>query len=191
MLWIFDRVMLAPDCMMNRSMSQIPQCIRQISHNAPFCNKNVHMKSKEEYTQPQTNLCTSLSLTNNTYKCFWISQDLVGNQGSLLLTWSLIIIPAWISNHIYSKGDVITYPFPNFNDAIVDVWELKNNFIPPFILDVLTYPCRIKVNQWQKKIHVNSFSFVVAILLAGGPASVFLQGSLFRCAQPMRDDVTI
>ena len=27
----------------NRPSSQIPQCIRQISHNAPFCNRNVHI----------------------------------------------------------------------------------------------------------------------------------------------------
>ena len=27
----------------NRPISQIPQCIRQTSHNAPFCNRNVHM----------------------------------------------------------------------------------------------------------------------------------------------------
>ena len=26
----------------DRAISQIPQCIRQISHNAPFCNRNVH-----------------------------------------------------------------------------------------------------------------------------------------------------
>ena len=26
----------------NRPISQVPQCIRQISHNAPFCNRNVH-----------------------------------------------------------------------------------------------------------------------------------------------------
>ena len=26
----------------NRPISQIPQCISQISHNAPFCNRNVH-----------------------------------------------------------------------------------------------------------------------------------------------------
>ena len=26
----------------NRPSSQIPQCIRQISHNAPLCNRNVH-----------------------------------------------------------------------------------------------------------------------------------------------------
>ena len=26
----------------NRPISQIPQCIRQIPHNAPYCNRNVH-----------------------------------------------------------------------------------------------------------------------------------------------------
>ena len=29
----------------NRPISQIPQCIRQISHNATFCNRNVHMRA--------------------------------------------------------------------------------------------------------------------------------------------------
>ena len=29
----------------NRPISQVPQCIDQISHNAPFCNINVHTKS--------------------------------------------------------------------------------------------------------------------------------------------------
>ena len=27
----------------NRPVSQIPLCIRHISHNAPFCNRNVHI----------------------------------------------------------------------------------------------------------------------------------------------------
>ena len=31
----------------NRPISQIPQCIRQISHNAPFCNRNVHTYDAE------------------------------------------------------------------------------------------------------------------------------------------------
>ena len=29
-------------CDANRPISQIPQCIRQISHNVPFCSRNVH-----------------------------------------------------------------------------------------------------------------------------------------------------
>ena len=36
----------------------------------------------------------------------------------------LTLIPTWISNHIPSKvWDEITYPFPNFNDSTVEVWE--------------------------------------------------------------------
>ena len=36
----------------------------------------------------------------------------------------LTLIPAWISDHMHSKlwGE-ITYSFPNFNGAIVEVWE--------------------------------------------------------------------
>ena len=32
-----------PVFLFKRPISQIPQCIRQISHNASFCNRNVHM----------------------------------------------------------------------------------------------------------------------------------------------------
>ena len=40
--------------------------------------------------------------------------------GPLLLT--LTLIPAWISHHMFSKvWDEITYPFPNFNGATVEV----------------------------------------------------------------------
>ena len=28
---------------MNKSLAKIPQCVRQISHNAQFCNRNVHI----------------------------------------------------------------------------------------------------------------------------------------------------
>ena len=37
--------------------------------------------------------------------------------------------------------DEITYPFPNFNGATVEVWVLINYFTPRFIMDVITYPC--------------------------------------------------
>ena len=36
----------------------------------------------------------------------------------------LALIPAWISNHMHSINcDNITYPFPNFNAATVEVWD--------------------------------------------------------------------
>ena len=41
--------------------------------------------------------------------------------------------------------DEITYPFPNFNGCTVEVWEWINNFIPHFIMDVITYPCWVTV----------------------------------------------
>ena len=34
----------------------------------------------------------------------------------------------------------ITYPFPNFNGATVEVWEWISNFNPHLIMDVITYP---------------------------------------------------
>ena len=47
-----------------------------------------------------------------------------------------------MSNHKPSKvWDEINYPFPSFNDAIVEVWEWINNFILHFIMDIINYPC--------------------------------------------------
>ena len=47
--------------------------------------------------------------------------------------------PVWISNHMVSKmWREIAYPFLNLNSCIVEVWEWISNFIPRFILDVIT-----------------------------------------------------
>ena len=49
---------------------------------------------------------------------------------------------AWISNYTHHKvWDEITYPFPNFNGAAVEVWEWINNFISHLTGHVITYPC--------------------------------------------------
>ena len=57
-------------------------------------------------------------------------------------TWyGLTLIPAWISNYMnYKMWDEITYPFPNFNGATVEVWEWISYFIPHFTGHVITYP---------------------------------------------------
>ena len=65
-------------------------------------------------------------------------------MGPLLLTWINF-------DHMPSKvWNQITYPFPNFNGATVDVWEWISDLIPHFIMDVITYPCKDK-----KLVHVS------------------------------------
>ena len=54
------------------------------------------------------------------------------------LTW----ISAWVGNRMsVTVWDQITYPFPNFNCAAVEVCEWISYFIPHFIMDVIIYPC--------------------------------------------------
>ena len=36
--------------------------------------------------------------------------------------------------------DEITYQICKFNGVAVDVWEWISNFIPQFIMDLITYP---------------------------------------------------
>ena len=43
---------------------------------------------------------------------------------------------------MYCNGwDEITYSFSNVNGCIIEVWEWISNFIPHFIMDIITYPC--------------------------------------------------
>ena len=45
----------------------------------------------------------------------------------------LTLILVWINNYIHCKGwDEITYPFPNFNGATVEICEWISYFIPHF-----------------------------------------------------------
>ena len=45
----------------------------------------------------------------------------------------LTLTPAWISNYIhYNVGNEITYPFPNFNGAAIEVWEWISDLISNF-----------------------------------------------------------
>ena len=44
--------------------------------------------------------------------------------------------------------DEITYPFPNFNGCTIEVWAWISNFIPHFIMGVITYPFWVMCPHW-------------------------------------------
>ena len=76
-------------------------------------------------------------------QCQWSDLEGYGlNQLRPLLLNSLTLIPTWMSNHMPGRvwGE-ITYPFPNFNGCTVEVWEWISNFIPHFIMNVITVSC--------------------------------------------------
>ena len=52
----------------------------------------------------------------------------------------LTLIPTWIRNHTPSYvWDEIAFPHLNFSGCTVEVWWWISNFIPQFIMDVITY----------------------------------------------------
>ena len=53
----------------------------------------------------------------------------------------LISIPAWVGYYIINKWDEFIYQSPNINGATVKVWEWIGDFIPHFMMDVITYSC--------------------------------------------------
>ena len=95
-----------------------------------FSFRKMHLKMSSGKWQP---FCLALNvLTDDVCGIIW------GGFYKNGLTW----IPAFISNNVSSGvWDEIIFPFPNFNSCIVKVWKWINNFIPYFIMDVITYPC--------------------------------------------------
>ena len=72
----------------------------------------------------------------------------VCNRRNLLVTQDAIHF--CLSYYIYyNKWDEVTYPFPTYNDATVEVWEWIHNFVPHFTMRLITYPC------WVNSIHIN------------------------------------
>ena len=47
--------------------------------------------------------------------------------------------------------DEITYPFPNFNRATVEIWGWISNFIAQFMMGVITSPCGPILQSWSCK----------------------------------------
>ena len=68
--------------------------------------------------------------------------DFVCSSRAPLLTYSLTLIPAYISNYMPSKvWDEITNPFPEFNGSTGEVWEWISNIIPFLkINEVIIFP---------------------------------------------------
>ena len=72
----------------------------------------------------------------------------------LLYQQGITLIPVCISNHILCEvWEEITYPFLNFTDCTVKVWEWINDITQHFMKHVIS----INVNQYYQKfdlIHV-------------------------------------
>ena len=84
-----------------------------------------HFRQKRRKTPLQTDYGTS------GFFVWKYGQPATYHQGHLLLTF----IPSMISNHMSSKlWDEITYPVPNINGWIVEVFLWIHNFTPHFIL---------------------------------------------------------
>ena len=71
----------------------------------------------------------------------WKRRKYGGEPDVMFLQSGLVAVTicAWISNHMPSEvWDQITYPLPNFNGCTFGVWEWISNFIPYFIMHVIT-----------------------------------------------------
>ena len=101
-------------------------------------------------------ICVILSFSYFYFKCYVVCVTVIDEKsctGEIMAIWSYRyprnytpgpLLLTWISNYINHKmWDEITYPFPNFNGAAVEVWKWLSNFIPHFTGNEITYPCLV------------------------------------------------
>ena len=126
------------------------------SHNAPFCNRNVHICAHFCYKTVHCGIFVWCIVRFVRLIYYW--PFVSGNhqspsvlfsimalqcilQGPLLFTWINFNPITWIINYIHYNGwDEINCISTNFNGA-VDVWEWISNLIPRFTGYMIIYPC--------------------------------------------------
>ena len=81
---------------------------------------------------------TSMPLQDNIFNIHTLFISLPRSLLQTLINFSPSM-DKWL--HCYNVWDEIAYPFPNFNGATVEVWEVISNFIPHLTELVITYPC--------------------------------------------------
>ena len=110
-----------------------------------FSLKKMHLKMSSAKWRPfclSLNVLGSALLLRTTFHVvypwgiMWETSSFVSHLADDFLT------PALISNYIHcNTWNEITYPLPNFNNAMITVWEWIRNFIALFTWHVITYPC--------------------------------------------------
>ena len=110
-------------------------------HNGPLHNPLHHLTRFE------------LTIPGEVCRFYWFHNIKGVCDLCLLILWlynisgpfyyhGITLIPSWISNYIHHKvWDEITYPFPNFKCATIEVWECISNLIPHFTGHMIISPC--------------------------------------------------
>ena len=72
-----------------------------------------------------------------------------------------------MDNYVHYKVcNEFTYPFPNFNGAILDFWEWTSKFILHFSRHVIAYPCWDSIVATEGSSQSGSETFVAKIWLS-------------------------
>ena len=88
-------------------------------------------------------------------------QTSLNHSGPFYKHW-LTLIPAWTSNHKPSKvWDEIIHPFLNFNGCTVEVEEWISNYIPHFIIDMISMHVG-KMGHREAAIYISAAMYIVS-----------------------------
>ena len=109
----------------------------------------------------------------------WITSSSVHLHG---LTSTLAWVSNCIPNCIHDKvWDEITYPFPNFIGAAVEVWKWINNFTPHFTWQVIIYPWSDKSQSVFLKGTQRAHDITIMTQSTAKPHEIYHAKTYWRC----------
>ena len=80
--------------------------------------------------------------------------------------------------------DEVTYPFPNFNGAAVEIWEWISNITPHCIGHVITYTCcRVWKNDRYQTTTKHDTAGTACIVLARYSMTIFMAHQTSFCSR--------
>ena len=171
-MWNLDRIFrfLVIPCG-NISLAEIPQCIRQISHNAPFCNRNVHMCEHFCYSGALWDICLMhcVQLTINHHWFRLLASHWAGDIHNLNHRWPRLMMPFGIAMpqwyiQAHTSIEVISHIFyilmlsiipVCFSVVDISIKQLGHLFQNTFLTSYVNHPkSETFVSNWSIAISI-------------------------------------
>ena len=117
--------------------------VREITGDRWIRRTNGQKRGKGFHSMTSSRFCVSPSISSQgEYHCMVMVFVVTVCNTNILYGHFLCWLWAWINDYMPSKvWDEITYPFPNFNCATVELWGWISNFSSHIMMAVITYPC--------------------------------------------------
>ena len=129
------------------NVTKLRRCSKHIWRAEYFLSEKPYLNHYDNNIEP----LWSITLLRNTSRggiiiiiaiVVVIILSIIVTMGLIVSLFSFMTWRQWRCDNDDIDVEKLTYQFPNFNGATVEVWEWVSNFTPHVMMDVINCPCR-------------------------------------------------